>query len=434
VNKIPYLLIIFFLFVGCSFNKNSKFWTSSRDTDYEKKIDYQEVFPSEKALQNEFNSDLKIQLTSTNFINTNSNDFLNNSNRIKFTSNLKSLSKYKFTRIKNFDQYQTEISFYRDNIIFFDSKGSILNFDGNSNLIWKKNYYSKSEKKLNPILQLVNNDQYLIVADNITKYYMLDIETGNLVWSKNNFAPFNSQIKIYKDKFFIVDFSNTLRCFSLKDGEELWNIPTETSLIRSQKKLSILILNDKLYFNNSIGDITAVDIIKGELLWQLPTQSNLIYESAFSLQSSELISDKKNLFFSNNKNEFYSIDINSGTLNWKNTINSNINSVLMGNVLLSVSIEGYFIVTEKNTGNIIRVTDVFQNFKPKIRQKIQPTGFVAGLKKIYLSTSNGRLLLVDISSGKPMTSLKIDNEKISKPFVQDNNLFVIKKDSIIKLN
>ena len=57
----------------------------------------------------------------------------------------------------------------------------------------------------------------------------------------------------------------------------------------------------------------------------------------------------------------------------------------MGNVLLSVSIEGYFIVTEKNTGNIIRVTDVFQNFKPKIRQKIQPTGFVAGLKKfIYL--------------------------------------------------
>ena len=134
-------------------------------------------------------------------------------------------------------------------------------------MIWKKNYYSKSEKKLNPILQLVNNDQYLIVADNITKYYMLDIETGNLVWSKNNFAPFNSQIKIYKDKFFIVDFSNTLRCFSLKDGEELWNIPTETSLIRSQKKLSILILNDKLYFNNSIGDITAVDIIKGELLW-----------------------------------------------------------------------------------------------------------------------------------------------------------------------
>jgi outer membrane protein assembly factor BamB len=51
-----------------------------------------------------------------------------------------------------------------------------------------------------------------------------------------------------------------LRCFSLKDGKELWNIKTENSLIRSQKKLSMVIVNDLLYFKNSIGDISAVDI------------------------------------------------------------------------------------------------------------------------------------------------------------------------------
>ena len=79
-------------------------------------------------------------------------------------------------------------------------------------------------------------EKYLIVADNIAKYYMVDIRNGNLVWTKNNLAPFNSQIKIYEDKFFIIDFSNTLRCFSVKNGNELWNVKTESSLIRSQKK------------------------------------------------------------------------------------------------------------------------------------------------------------------------------------------------------
>ena len=74
-------------------------------------------------------------------------------------------------------------------------------------------------------------------------------------------------------------FQILLRCFSLKDGSELWNIKTENSLIRSQKKLSMVIVDDNIYFNNSIGDISAVDIKKGELLWQLPTQSSLIYES-----------------------------------------------------------------------------------------------------------------------------------------------------------
>ena len=298
----------------------------------------------------------------------------------------------------------------------------------------EKNYYSKSEKKLKPILQFANNNKFLIVADNIAKYYMLNIENGNLVWSKNNLAPFNSQIKIFNDKFFIIDLSNTLRCFSLKNGKELWNIKTENSLIRSQKKLSMVIVDKIIYFNNSIGDISAVDIDKGELIWQLPTQSSLIYESAFSLQTSDIISDKKDLFFSNNKNQFFSIDIKTGSFNWKNKINSNLRSSIIGNFLVSITLEGYLVLTEKKSGNIIRVTDVFDSFKIKDRAKIKPTGFVVGLENIYLSTSNGRLLVINISSGKTILIKKIYNNKISKPFIQNENLFLIKNNGIIRLN
>ena len=81
------------------------------------------------------------------------------------------------------------------------------------------------------------NKKILIVADNIAKYYALDVETGELLWSKNNNAPFNSQIKIYKDKFYVIDLKNTLRSFSIKDGSEIWKVKTEDTLIRSQKKL-----------------------------------------------------------------------------------------------------------------------------------------------------------------------------------------------------
>ena len=301
-------------------------------------------------------------------------------------------------------------------------------------MIWKKNYYSKSEKKLNPSLEFANDGKFLIVADNIAKYYMLNIQNGNLAWSKKSIAPFNSQIKIYRDKFFIIDLSNTLRCFSIKDGNEIWNVKTENSLIRSQKKLSMVIVDEKIYFNNSVGDISAVDINKGELLWQLPTQSSLIYESAFALETSDIITDKVSLFFSNNKNESYSIDIATGSFNWKNKINSNLRSTLIGDYIISISLEGYLIILEKNTGNIIRVTDIFKNFKVKKRPNIKPTGFIVGLDKIYLSTSNGRLLIIDITSGQTMSVLKIDNQSISKPFVQNKNLFLIKDNAIIKLN
>ena len=258
--------------------------------------------------------------------------------------------------------------------------------------------------------------------------------SGELLWSKNNIAPFNSQIKLLKDKFLVIDFSNTLRCFSTKDGKELWNIKTENSLIRSQKKLSMVIVDNLLYFNNSIGDISAVNIDKGELLWQLPTQSSLIYEAAFSLETSDIVTDGKTIFFSNNKNQFFSIDLGSGSFNWENKVNSSLRPSIVGNYLFTVSLEGYLVIIDKNSGSILRVTDVFKNFKKKKRDKIKPTGFIIGKKNIYLSTDFGRMLVIDIKTGTTISILKIDNDKISRPFVLDKDLFVIKNNAIIKLN
>ena len=196
----------------------------------------------------------------------------------------------------------------------------------------------------------------------------------------------------------------------------------------------MVIVDEKIFFNNSIGDISAVDINKGELLWQLPTQSSLIYESAFSLETSDIVSDKNTLFFSNNENEFYSIDIISGRFNWKNKVNSNLRPSLVDNYIFTFSIEGFFIVIEKNTGEIIRITDVFNIFKSEKRKKIEPVGFIVGLKNIFLTTTNGRLLVIDILTGITLKNLKIDNEKISKPFFSNQNLFLIKDSAIIKLN
>ncbi len=433
MNKIFYLLIFSIFLSSCSLNKNSKFWTTDTIKELETKK-FQRIFKDQEILNEELNVNISLNLKRKIIKDELPKQLSNNEGQTSFNGSLKKSSKYKFSKIKNFYQFEPEISFNKDNLIFFDNKGSILQFDNRSRLLWKKNYYTKSEKKLNPILQFANNNNYLVVADSIAKYYMLDLRNGNLIWSKNSSAPFNSQLKIYKEKFFIIDFTNTLRCFSLKNGEELWNVRTDTSLIRSQKKLSIVIIDNIIYFNNSIGDISAVNIVNGELLWQLPTQRNLVYESAFSLETSDIIADRDYLFFSNNKNQFFSIDIKTGSFKWENSVNSNLRPTLVGNYLFSVSIEGYLFIIDKITGNIIKVTDVFENFNQKKRSQIKPTGFIVGLKNIYLSTNIGRLLIIDIKSGKTIKTLKIDNETISRPFVSNKNLFLVKDKAIIKLN
>ena len=433
MSNIFQLLLIIIFFSGCSFNKNSKFWTSETIKEIEEQK-FEKIFDDPKALSQELNTNINLNLNKNFTKNKSSVKFTNNDGRVNFDGSLKKSSKYKFSKIENFYQFEPIIAFNKDNVIFFDDKGTVLQFNNRSRLIWKKNYYTKSEKKSNPILQFANNNKFLIVADNLSKYYMLNLETGDLIWSKNNSAPFNSQIKIYEDRFFLIDFTNTLRCYSLKNGEELWNFQTESALIRSQKKLSMVIVEDVIYFNNSLGDISAVKIDDGELLWQLPTQSDLLYESAFSLETSDIITDKKDLFFSNNKNQFFSIDVKSGTFNWENNVNSNLRPTVVDNFIITVSLEGYLIVIDKITGNIIKVTDIFNNFKPKKRKEILPTGFIVGLKNIYLSTNIGRLLVIDIKSGKTISTLKIDKDNISRPFVSNQNLYLVKDNAIIRLN
>ena len=433
MNNFLKIVLIFIFITNCSLNKNSKFWTKQKVVK-EKKEDTVELIVKKNNQTSEFNTDLKINLNSKIIDKSFLNNLDNNNGRVAFNSDLKNISKYKFSKIKNFHQYDPQISFYKNDIIFFDNKGSILRFNNDTDLIWEKNNYTKPQQKQNPILFFANNKKILIVADNIAKYYALDIDTGMVLWSKNNNAPFNSQIKIYKDKFFVIDFENILRAYSVNDGNEIWNIRTENSLIRSQKKLSMVIIEGKIYFNNSSGDISSVDIDSGELLWQLPTQSSLIYGADFFLKNSDIIAEKETLYFSNNKNQFFSIDTPTGSLNWTQEINSNLRPTLIDNYIFTVSTEGYLVVMEKISGKIIRITDAFKGFKIKKRNKIKPTGFVIGNNNIYLTTDNGKLIVLDVTNGKILDIIKIDNAKINRPSILNQNMFIITDNSIVKLN
>ena len=435
------ILLVFILITNCTTNKNKKYFWSKNKIIEEKKSNIKEIFKKELELDDEFNPNLKIKLKSKAINKSFLNNLNNNNGLINYNGKFKKISKYKFSKIENFYQYDPKISFNNGNVTFFDNKGFIFNFDKNSNLLWKKNYYPKNERKKKPILFFENDGKTLIVVDNIANYYALDIKTGELLWSKENTAPFNSQIKIYKDKFFVIDFENTLKAYSIKNGKEIWNIKTQNSLIRSQKKLSLAIKGENIFFNNSLGDVSAVKISSGELLWQIPTQSTLVYDEGFFLQNSDIVIDEDSLYFSNNKNQFFSIDINTGRLNWKQKVNSNLRPTIIDSYIFTITLEGYLVVIEKNFGNIIRINDLFKIFDKKylledkkIKHNIVPIGFIVVKDNIYLATSKGKLHIVNIANGKTVKILKIDNKKISRPSVLNQDLFITTENSIIRLN
>jgi len=433
VSKICVFILVLVFINNCSFNSKSKFWTKEKNIKKEiKKSSKVNLFVLENALEKELNPELKIKLKKTkiNFDKKNNN----NNSITNYLGTLAKISKFNFSKIEYFEQYEPEIIFEKDNIIFFDNKGTIIKFDQNSDLIWKKNYYTKAEKKINPFLFFARHKDILIVVDTISKYYAIDINSGKILWSFYNNAPFISEVKIEKEKIFVVDSNNVLKSFSLNDGALIWEYKSDTSTIKSSKKISIAIDDNKVLFNNSIGDINAIDIDSGNLIWITPTANKLNSIQPYLLKISDLVTQGNSILFSNNNNEFFSIDLNTGFINWTQKINSYIRPAIVNDLIFTITLEGFLVIVDNPTGNIIRVTDVFDQFKTKKRKKIKPVGFSIGEENIFLSTSHGKLVVIDILTGKTKSILKIDKSKISRPFFANENLYLIKKNSIIKLN
>ena len=390
------------------------------------------IFEKSKPIKKELNSNLRIKINKLTKGETFLGNNTNSSGNINFETNFNKTSSYKFSAIKEFNFNQPELIFTNDeSIVFFDGKGSIFKINKDLNEIWKVNHYTKKEKKLKPIIYFAQSDKKIIVADNLSRIYLINLNDGNLIKSIESNTGFNSNIKVSNDRFIIVDFENTIRCFSTKDGLELWNFDTENPFIKSKKKLSLVTKGELVFFINNIGDLTALNINNGSLFWQTPTQSNLIYQDAFTLEISDLVFANDSIYFSNNKNELFSIDARAGIVNWKQTVNSNLMPIIIENLVFAVSNEGYLFVIDNKNGNIIRITDMLKNVENK-KNKIKASGFVIARNKIYLSLNNGRLIKADVTTGIEENIFKLSNSKILRPNVFGDKMYLLKHNAIIK--
>ena len=432
MNKLSSIILILLLVNNCSISKKQGFW-GEKESNVDDIKNIRTVLTKQTKEEQEFNPTLGIKVSGGKF-NTNFNNNQNNIGETSYEGGLEKIGNYKFSKFDNFKYIDVQPIFYNELLIFPDNNGTIILYDKNQKIVWKKNIYNKSEKKLKPRLNLAIHKNTLIIADDVTKYYALNIETGETIWSKYNIAPFNSEIKIHDGFFYIVDYKNVLRSISIKDGSELWNFRTEESLTKSNTKISLVIKNENIYFNNSIGDITAVNLKSGQLVWQLPTQNNSIIRNAFQLSNSKLVINENSILFSNNKSEFYSIDTSTGLINWKNEIKSDLRPIVIGKFIITVSDKGYLYIIDKDTGKIIRINDLYRNYKFKKKKEIFTTGFFVGRNKIYLSNDDGKLIIAELDTGNIIDISQISGGKILQPYLHNNNLFLIKNGSIIKFN
>ena len=116
-NIFKYFITLIIL-TSCSLDTKSGIWSEKKNITVEKIIS-KKIFIKEEILDKEFNSKLKIKLTTRLTKNSFGNNPTNNNGRVDYNGKLKKISKFKYSKINNFKYHEPELIFEGENLFFF---------------------------------------------------------------------------------------------------------------------------------------------------------------------------------------------------------------------------------------------------------------------------------------------------------------------------
>ena len=435
--------LIFILLVNCSFDNKTGIWSGSKkekrriselekeqkqtkvvDSIYSSKSVYsKEISLTKKISISNPRKNLSWKMSSLNQQNFLGNIYLSGIDNIFLK---KKIGKNKFPMSKIISSPLV----FENNIIFSDNNGTIFNINQNGEINWKKNIYKKIYKKVykNLVFSIYQNNIY--VADNIGFIYSIGLNNGKLVWIKNHGIPIKSNIKIYKNKIFLINQDNRILCFNTENGSKIWDIRSVPSFIKLQNFLSSAISKqgDVIAINSS-GDLFKVNANNGKIDWSLNTLESTLAHATDFFKSSEIVIIEDNIIFSS-KSSIFSYNLNTGYTNWKQEVSSIGAPIIDGKNIFILTDNGYFVIIDKDTGIIISSTYILKILKKK-KQETKITGFIMGSGKIYSVTSNGYLIVSSPVSGKVEYFKKIGDPVTSAPIINNGKLYILTKNSRI---
>jgi len=444
-KKINYLIyfLLFIVISHCSFDNKTGIWDEGlqekeRIVELEKNQDqegeYIKIYSSNKIFYEEISAkkiitlskpmeNIKWKMSNYNLSNSLSNYYLSN---ISNTFLKKKIGKDKFSI---YNAVSAPL-IYNNNIIFADDSGTIFYINKSGKVIWKKNIYKKVYKKIYKNLSFTIYKDKIYVVDNIGFLYAINLQNSKVEWFKNHGTPLKSNIKIFDDNIYVINQDNRILCFSIKNGNKIWDLRSVSSFIKSQGLQSLAISNEgDLITLNTSGDLFKINARNGSLYWSLNiTESKLAHETDF-FRSSSIVLNDLDIIFSASKSLF-SFNSSNGYLNWKKKIDSISTPIVDGNHIFVVTNNGFFINLDKTTGEIIWSTNILKVLK-KNKRLTKISGFILGSGKLYTLTHNGYLIVSSATSGNTEYFKKIGSEISVPPIVSNGSLYILTNKSKI---
>ena len=452
------LICISILFASCSFDNKTGIWKDAsnillenqdtRSIEIKKTNNKYEDFFSKKGTFNEEKKSLNFSnFQSTKPIKVKNwvEQFATPTNNISnffYADNKILLSKSRKLSSTGFDKnyLNSNIVFYKNNLISYDHKGTIFIYSLSlKKKIFKYNFYKKNFKNIKKKINLLINKNFLYVSDNLGYLYAINLDNNSIVWAKNYGIPFRSNLKFMNNQIFLANQDNYVYSIDSYTGNKNWQFATSPTFLKSdfENNFALDPINNNLFFLNTSGELYSFNHKKQNINWVLNFRSSAVAEDT-ELFLSQPMAIKNNNIIITTKKTVLSYDTLTGSRNWLLPAESIFKPIITLNYTYFILKNNLLICLDNTDGNVVWSQNIFSNTEDKkVQEKFHSVvDFKIVNNKINVYSKNGYLLSFIASNGNLSYLSKISKNGINSEvvFLDENMLFMDNSNKLLKFN
>ena len=372
------------------------------------------------------------QTSNWSYPNFNSNNLLPN---INLDINFSVVKKDNFFNKSGNNSYKKEILKVENNIIFVDDKSTLFIINEDFKLLKKFQLHDRKSYNDYPLkFSLVSENNILFISDNLGSILAYDIKNYKIIWRNNLGVPFLSNLAMSKKSIFVTNSNGKIYSFDIFTGKQNWSFETGTQTAKSPSSYRVSVFNNKLLFSNDFGKITCIDLDKQVIAWSHTMQLSAAYHDINLLELADFVIENNSLYIASNFGRFVKLDLNNGKVIWYNDTHSTTTIPFVNSNTVALATDnGFFNIYDKNTGRILYKKNLLNLLKlnnVKIKN-IKPNNIFMISGKIYITTNDGFVFLINSSDLQSITYKKLSNTINSNIAISNNSISFYGNDDVI---
>lgn len=231
-----------------------------------------------------------------------------------------------------------------DKVVTGNAQDGIRVFTFSGNELWKKQIDAGIESGF------AYKGNRLYFGANDYKFYSLNLESGIEVWNFKTEGEVLSRPLLYNDRIYFVTANNILYCLHAKDGTLAWRYKRNTrDAFTVRGAATPVIHQNRLFVGFSDGFFTAINLSNGSLIWERNLATNLKFKDV----DASAVLDGETIYVSAYDSALYALNSKEGRVLWSIEAGSSYPVTIANNKIYYSTSDSRLLIIEKQTGKVI---------------------------------------------------------------------------------